>query len=159
MRDLGSIQSPQNAFLLNLGLETLHLRVPRHCENAKKVAEFLQNHEKVAWVEYADLENSKYHELQKKYCPNGTCGVLCFGVKGSREDTVRFMDHLELAAIVTHVADARTCVLHPASHTHRQMSDEQLKEAGVRPDLIRFSVGIENADDIIADLEQALELL
>lgn len=157
MRDLGSIQSPQNAFLLNLGLETLHLRVPRHCENAKKVAEYLSKHEKVAWVEYADLEDSKYHDLQQKYCPNGTCGVLCFGVKGTREDCVRFMDHLQLAAIVTHVADARTCVLHPASHTHRQMSDEQLKEAGVRPDLIRFSVGIENVDDIIADLEQALQ--
>ena len=156
MRDLGSIQSPQNAFLLNLGLETLHLRMPRHCENAQKVAEYLQNHEKVAWVSYAGLPGDKYHELAQKYMPNGTCGVLCFGLKGGREVSVSFMDKLKLAAIVTHVADARTSVLHPASHTHRQMNDEQLKEAGVAPDLIRFSVGIEDAEDIIADLEQAL---
>ena len=156
MRDLGSIQSPQNAFLLNVGLETLHLRVPRHCENAQKVAEYLNAHEKVAWVNYAGLKDNKYHALAEKYMPNGTCGVISFGLKGGREVSVGFMDHLKLAAIVTHVADARTCVLHPASHTHRQMTDEQLREAGVAPDLIRFSVGIENADDIIADLDQAL---
>ena len=157
MRDLGSIQSPQNAFLLNVGLETLHLRVPRHCENALKVAQYLKNHEKVAWVRYAGLEDDPYYELAQKYLPNGTCGVLSFGLKGGRDVSVGFMDKLKLAAIVTHVADARTCVLHPASHTHRQMTDEQLIEAGVQPDLIRFSVGIENAEDIIADLEQALE--
>ena len=156
MRDLGSIQSPQNAFLLNVGLETLHLRMPRHCENALKVAEYLQKQEKVAWVNYAGLKNNKYHALAEKYMPNGTCGVISFGLKGGRDVSVQFMDQLKLAAIVTHVADARTCVLHPASHTHRQMTDEQLKEAGVAPDLIRFSVGIENAEDIIADLEQAL---
>ena len=156
MRDLGSIQSPQNSFLLNVGLETLHLRVPRHCENAMKVAEFLESHEKVAWVNYAGLSNNKYHKLAEKYMPNGTCGVISFGLKGGRDVSVKFMDKLELAAIVTHVADARTCVLHPASHTHRQMTDEQLLEAGVAPDLIRFSVGIENAADIIADLKQAL---
>ena len=157
MRDLGSIQSPHNAFLLNLGLETLHLRMPRHCSNALSVAKYLQNHPKVAWVEYAGLENSPYYELARKYMPNGTCGVVSFGVKGGREEARRFMDHLKLAAIVTHVADARTCVLHPASHTHRQLTDEQLIAAGVRPDLIRFSVGIENVEDIIADIEQALE--
>ncbi len=156
MRDLGSIQSPHNAFLLNIGLETLHLRMPRHCENAEKVARYLQEHEKVAWVNYAGLENNKYYQLAQKYMPNGTCGVISFGLKGGRDVSVGFMDRLQLAAIVTHVADARTCVLHPASHTHRQMTDEQLIEAGVRPDLIRFSVGIENAEDIIADLEQAL---
>ena len=157
MRDLGSIQSPQNAFLLNVGLETLHLRVPRHCENALKVAQYLKNHEKVAWVRYAGLEDDPYYELAQKYLPNGTCGVLSFGLKGGRDVSVGFMDKLKLAAIVTHVADARTCVLHPASHTHRQMNEEELIEAGVQPDLIRFSVGIENAEDIIADLEQALE--
>lgn len=157
MRDLGPIQAPLNAFLLNVGLETLHLRVPRHCENAQKVAEYLENHEKVAWVNYPGLKSSKYHALAEKYMPNGTCGVISFGLKGGRDVSVSFMDKLELAAIVTHVADARTCVLHPASHTHRQMTDEQLKEAGVAPDLIRFSVGIENVADIIADLEQALK--
>ena len=157
MRDLGSIQSPQNAFLLNVGLETLHLRVPRHCENALKVAQYLKNHEKVAWVRYAGLEDDPYYELAQKYLPNGTWGVLSFGLKGGREVSVGFMDKLKLAAIVTHVADARTCVLHPASHTHRQMNEQELIEAGVQPDLIRFSVGIENAEDIIADLEQALE--
>lgn len=157
MRDLGSIQSPQNAFLLNVGLETLHLRVPRHCENALKVAQYLKNHEKVAWVRYAGLEDNPYYELAQKYLPNGTCGVLSFGLKGGRDVSVGFMDKLKLAAIVTHVADARTCVLHPASHTHRQMNEQELIEAGVQPDLIRFSVGIENAEDIIADLEQALE--
>lgn len=156
MRDLGSIPSPMNSFLLNIGLETLHLRVPRHCENALKVATWLENNDKVAWVNYPGLKSSKYYELAQKYMPKGTCGVISFGLKGGREVSVSFMDHLKLAAIVTHVADARTCVLHPASHTHRQMNDEQLKEAGVQPDLIRFSVGIENADDIIADIEQAL---
>jgi len=156
MRDLGSIQSPQNAFLLNVGLETLHLRMPRHCENAKKAAEYLKKHEKVAWVNYAGLSDNKYYKLAEKYMPGGTCGVISFGLKGGRDVSVKFMDSLKLAAIVTHVADARTCVLHPASHTHRQMTDEQLMEAGVAPDLIRFSVGIENAEDIIADLEQAL---
>ena len=138
MRDLGSIQSPQNAFLLNVGLETLHLRVPRHCENALKVAQYLKNHEKVAWVRYAGLEDDPYYELAQKYLPNGTCGVLSFGLKGGRDVSVGFMDKLKLAAIVTHVADARTCVLHPASHTHRQMNEQELIEAGVQPDLIRF---------------------
>ncbi|MEE0919990.1 MAG: PLP-dependent transferase [Lachnospiraceae bacterium] len=156
MRDLGSIPSPLNSFLLNIGLETLHLRVPRHCENALKVATWLENNDKVAWVNYPGLKSSKYYSLAQKYMPNGTCGVISFGLKGGREVSVSFMDNLKLAAIVTHVADARTCVLHPASHTHRQMTDEQLIEAGVQPDLIRFSVGIENADDIIADIEQAL---
>ena len=156
MRDLGSIQAPQNAFLLNVGLETLHLRVPRHCENALKAANYLKNHEKVAWVSYPGLPDDKYHDLAMKYMPNGTCGVMCFGIKGGRQASIDFMDRLKLISIVTHVADARSCVLHPASHTHRQMTDEQLLEAGVQPDLIRFSVGIENADDIIADLEQAL---
>ena len=157
MRDLGSIQSPQNAFLLNLGLETLHLRMPRHCENAQKVAEWLEANPQVAWVNYCGLKSSKYYELTKKYMPNGSCGVIAFGLKGSREEAIKFMDSLKLACIVTHVADARTCVLHPASHTHRQLSDEQLLEAGVAPDLIRLSVGIEDANDIIADLEQAMK--
>ena len=156
MRDLGSTQSPQNAFLLNLGLETLHLRMARHCENAQKVAEFLQDSPQVAWVHYPGLPGDKYHALARKYMPNGTCGVIAFGLKGSRQEAIEFMDRLKLAAIVTHVSDARTCVLHPASHTHRQLSDEQLIEAGVAPDLIRLSVGIENADDIIADLCQAM---
>ncbi len=156
MRDLGSIPSPNNCFLLNLGLETLHLRMKRHCENAQKVAEYLAGHDKVAWVNFAGLPGSQDYELAKKYMPNGTCGVLSFGLKGGRETSISFMDHLKLVAIVTHVADARTCVLHPASHTHRQLSDEQLIEAGVQPDLIRFSVGIENVEDIIEDLDQAL---
>ncbi len=155
MRDLGSIPSPMNSFLLNIGLETLHLRVPRHCENALRVAEWLEENEKVAWVNYPGLKGNKYYELAQKYMPSGTCGVISFGLKGGRDVSVSFMDHLQLATIATHVADARTCVLHPASHTHRQMNDEQLIEAGVQPDLIRFSVGIENADDIIADIEQA----
>jgi O-acetylhomoserine (thiol)-lyase len=157
MRDLGSIPSPQNSFLLNIGLETLHLRVPRHCENAQKVAEYLQSREDVAWVNYPGLENDKYHALAQKYMPNGTCGVISFGLKGGRQAAGEFMDKLKLAAIVTHVADARTCVLHPASHTHRQLSDKQLREAGVDPSLIRLSVGIENVDDIIEDIRQALE--
>ena len=159
MRDLGSIQAPQNAFLLNIGLETLHLRVPRHCENALKVAKYLKGHDKVAWVSYPSLEGDKYYDLAQKYMPNGSCGVIAFGLKGSREDAIKFMDELKLACIVTHVADARTCVLHPASHTHRQLTDEQLIEAGVAPDLIRLSVGIENVDDIIADLEQAMQCI
>ncbi len=159
MRDLGSIQSPQNAFLLNVGLETLHLRMPRHCENALNVATFLENHEKVSWVNYPGLPGNKYYELAQKYMPDGTCGVISFGLKGGRSAAEVMMDKLELAAIVTHVADARTCVLHPASHTHRQMNDEQLKEAGVNPELIRFSVGIESAEDIIADLAHALEAI
>lgn len=158
MRDLGSIQAPENAFLLNLGLETLHLRVPRHCENAQKVAEYLQNNPKVAWVNYSGLKDSPYYELAQKQFDGGrSCGVVTFGLKGGREESIKFMDNLKLACIVTHVADARTCVLHPASHTHRQLSDQQLMEAGVQPDLIRFSVGIEDADDIIADIEQALQ--
>lgn len=156
MRDLGSIQSPQNAFYLNLGLETLSLRVERHCQNALAVAKFLESQEKVAWVHYAGLENDPYHELAQKYMPKGTCGVLSFGLKGGREIAIRFMDQLKVASIVTHVADAKTCLLHPASHTHRQMTDEQLRDAGVDPDLIRLSVGIENVEDLIADLKQAL---
>jgi len=156
MRDLGSIQSPQNAFLLNLGLETLHLRVKRHCENAQAVAEYLEASDKVTWVNYPGLKSNKYYELAQKYLPNGTSGVVSFGVKGGREAATKFMDSLKLGAIVTHVADARTCLLHPASTTHRQMTDEQLIAAGVGPDLIRLSVGIEDIDDIIADLEQAL---
>ncbi|HIT61399.1 MAG TPA: O-acetylhomoserine aminocarboxypropyltransferase/cysteine synthase [Candidatus Fimousia stercorigallinarum] len=157
MRDLGSIQSPQNAFLLNLGLETLHLRMRQHCENARIVAKYLQNHEKVAWVHTPELETDENYALAQKYMPNGTCGVITFGIKGGKEACIRVMDSLKLIAIVTHVADARSCVLHPASHTHRQMNDQELIEAGVQPDLIRFSIGIENAEDIIADLEQALE--
>lgn len=157
MRDLGAQASPQNAFLLNLGLETLALRMERHCSNALKVAKFLENHEKVSWVNYPGLESSPYHALAQKYMPNGTCGVVSFGVKGGREAATRFMDSLKMASIVTHVADLRTCVLHPASTTHRQMTDEQLAEAGVTPDLIRFSVGIENPEDIIEDVAQALE--
>ncbi|MBR3149271.1 MAG: O-acetylhomoserine aminocarboxypropyltransferase/cysteine synthase [Eubacterium sp.] len=157
MRDLGSIQAPQNAFLLNVGLETLHLRMARHCENALKVAEHLKKHPKITWVKCAMLEDDDQHELAKKYMPNGTCGVVSFGIKGGREAATKFMDSLELAAIVTHVADARTCCLHPASTTHRQLSDEQLEECGVAPDLIRFSCGIEAADDIIKDIDQAFE--
>jgi O-acetylhomoserine (thiol)-lyase len=157
MRDLGSIPAPMNSFLLNLGLETLHLRMKQHCANAQKVAEWLEKNPKVNWVNYCGLPSSKYYELGKKYLPNGSCGVIAFGLKGTREDAIAFMDKLDFISIVTHVADARTCVLHPASHTHRQMSDEQLREAGVAPDLIRLSVGIENADDIIADLEQAMK--
>jgi len=156
MRDLGSIQSPQNSFLINLGLETLHLRMSRHCENAQKVAEYLQKHEKVAWVNYSGLKEDKYYKLAQKYLPNGSCGVLTFGLNGGRENSIRFIDSLEVTAIVTHVADARSCVLHPASHTHRQLTDEQLIKAGVKPDLIRFSLGIESVDDIINDVEQAL---
>lgn len=158
MRDLGSIQSPENAFLLNLGLETLHLRMERHCRNAERVAEFLQGRPEVAWISYAGLPGDKYYELGRKYLPGGSCGVIAFGLKGSREEAIRFMDSLKMISIVTHVADARTCVLHPASHTHRQLSDEQLRDAGVSPELIRLSVGIEDADDIISDIRQALEV-
>ena len=156
MRDLGSIQAPMNAFLLNVGLETLPLRMERHCSNALAAAEYLEKHPKVAWVNYPSLKSSPYYELSRKYMPKGTCGVISFGLQGGREAAAAMMDKLRLAAIVTHVADARTCVLHPASHTHRQMNDAQLKEAGVAPDLIRLSVGIEHIDDILADLEQAL---
>ena len=156
MRDFGSIQSPQNAFYLNLGLESLHLRMERHCANALAVAKYLKNHEKVAWVHYAGLEGDEYYDLAQKYMNGNTCGVLAFGIKGGREASIAFMDKLKLASIVTHVADAKTCLLHPASHTHRQMSEEELLAAGVNPDLIRLSVGIENVDDLIADLEQAL---
>ncbi|MBR2415709.1 MAG: O-acetylhomoserine aminocarboxypropyltransferase/cysteine synthase [Bacteroidaceae bacterium] len=158
MRDLGAMMAPQNAFLLNLGLETMHLRMPRHCENAQKVAEFLQAHPKVKWVNFSGLQGDKYHSLAQKYLPNGGCGVMAFAVEGDKEDAIRFMDSLNFISIVTHVADARSCVLHPASHTHRQLSDEQLKESGIDPDLIRLSVGIEDAEDIIADLEQALKV-
>ena len=157
MRDLGSVQSPNEAFLLNVGLESLHLRIQRHCENAKAVAQYLEKHPKITWVNCAMLEGDSQYEIAKKYMPNGTCGVVSFGIKGGREAATKFMDSLQLAAIVTHVADARTCCLHPASTTHRQLTDEQLKECGVSPDLVRFSCGIEAAEDIIADIEQALE--
>lgn len=159
MRDLGSAPSPNNAFLLNLGLETLHLRMERHCSNALKVATYLESNDKISWVNYPDLSSNKYHKLAKKYLPNGSCGVISFGVRGGREAAVKFMDSLKLAAIVVHVADARTGVLHPASTTHRQLSDQQLIAAGITPDLIRMSIGIENVDDIIADIEQALNAL
>jgi len=159
MRDFFSIQAPQNAFYLNLGLETLALRMQRHCANALEVARFLNSHAKVAWVHYPELEGDKYHALAQKYLPNGSCGVLAFAVKGGREASIRFMDKLQLASIVTHVADSKTCLLHPASHTHRQMSDEQLLAAGVSPDLIRLSVGIEDIADILDDLRQALDTL
>lgn len=157
MRDLGSVQSPNEAFLLNVGLESLHLRIQRHCENAKAVAQYLEKHPKITWVNCAMLEGDSQYEIAKKYMPNGTCGVVSFGIKGGRAAATKFMDSLQLAAIVTHVADARTCCLHPASTTHRQLTDEQLKECGVSPDLVRFSCGIEAAEDIIADIEQALE--
>lgn len=156
MRDLGAVQSPMNAFILNLGLESLPLRMERHCYNAQKVAEYLENHEKIEWVNYPGLKSNKYYDLAQKYMPGGTCGVISFGPKGGRAAAGTLMDKLKLAAIVTHVADARTCVLHPASHTHRQMTDEQLVEAGVAPELVRLSVGLEHVDDIIADLDQAL---
>ena len=156
MRDFGAIQSPQNAFYVNLGLETLHLRMERHCSNALAIAKYLKNHEKIAWVHYAGLEDDEYYDLAQKYMPNGTCGVLAFGLKGGRNESIAFMDKLKLASIATHVADSKTCLLHPASHTHRQLTEQQLEEAGVSPDLIRLSVGIEDVDDLIADLEQAL---
>ena len=156
MRDLGSIPAPQNSFLLHLGLQTLHLRMAQHCKNAQKVAEFLSQNDKVAWVHYCGLPGDKAYELGQKYLPNGSCGVIAFGLKGTRETAIKWMDSLEMINIVTHVADARTCVLHPASHTHRQLSDEQLLEAGVAPDLIRLSVGIEDVEDILEDIKQAL---
>lgn len=158
MRDLGSIQSPQNAFLINLGLETLHLRMPRHCENAQKVAEFLENNPKIAWINYSGLKSNQYYELAQRQFDGGrSCGVMSFGIKGGREESIKFMDGLKFIAIVTHVADTRSCVLHPASHTHRQLTDEQLLAAGVQPDLIRLSVGIEDVEDIINDIKQALD--
>lgn len=157
MRDLGSIQSPQNAFLINIGLETLHLRMPRHCANALAVARYLKSREDVAWVSYPGLEGDKYYDLAKKYMPNGTCGVISFGLKGGRQAAAEFMDKLKLCSIETHVADSRTAVLHPASHTHRQLNEEQLKAAGVDPSMIRFSLGLEDVEDIIEDVRQALE--
>ena len=157
MRDLGSVQSPQSAFLLNMGLESLHVRMKRHCENALAVATFLKNDDRIEWVRYPSLEGDKYYDLAQKYMPNGTCGVVSFGVKGGRAAAEKFMAGLKLAAIETHVADARTCCLHPASATHRQMTDAELEAAGVSPDLVRFSCGIENADDLIADISQALD--
>lgn len=156
MRDLGSIPSPQNAFLLNLGLETLHLRVPRHCQNAQRIAEFLEADERVAWVHYCGLKSDQHYALGQKYLPCGSCGVIAFGLKGDRETAVKFMDSLRLINIATHVADSRTCVLHPASHTHRQLSDEQLRAAGIDPTLIRLSVGIEDVDDLLDDIKQSL---
>ena len=159
MRDLGSIQAPMNAFFLNLGLESLAVRMPRHCENAQKVAEFLEGHEKVEWVNYPGLPSNKYYERAKKYMPNGTCGVISFGVKGGRAAAEEFMKHLKVGMIATHVADAHTCVLHPASSTHRQLSDEELKAGGVTPDLIRFSCGLESSKDLIEDLAQALDAI
>jgi O-acetylhomoserine (thiol)-lyase len=157
MRDFGSIQSPQNAFLLNLGLESLHVRMPRHCENALAIAKYLKNHPKISFVTYPGLEGDKYYDLAQKYMPNGTCGVVSFGFKGGRAAAETFMKHLKLAAIETHVADARTCCLHPASATHRQMNDQELVAAGITPDLVRLSCGIEDAEDLIADIEQALD--
>ena len=157
MRDLGSIPAPQNSFLLNLGLQTLHLRMAQHCRNAQRVAEFLSQNDKVAWIHYCGLPGDKNYERGQKYLPNGSCGVIAFGLKGTRETAIRWMDSLQMINIVTHVADARTCVLHPASHTHRQLSDEQLREAGVAPDLIRLSVGIEDVEDILDDIRQALD--
>lgn len=157
MRDFGCIQSPQNAFLLNLGLESLHVRMQRHCENALKIAQFLENDDRVAWVTYCGLEGDKYHKLAEKYLPNGSCGVVSFGVKGGRKAAENFMKHLKIIAIETHVADASSCCLHPASATHRQMNDEELYAAGVSPDLVRLSVGLENADDLINDVKQALD--
>lgn len=157
MRDVGMMMSPMNAFLLNVGLETLHLRMKEHCANAQKVAEFLESNPKIAWVNFPGLKSNKYNELANKYMPNGTCGVISFGIKGGREAAGKFMESVKLAAPVIHVADARTCILHPASTTHRQLSDQQLVECGVTPDLIRMSVGIEHVDDIIADISQALD--
>ena len=157
MRDFGSIQSPQNAFLLNLGIESLHVRMARHCENGLAVAKFVKDHPKIAWVSYPSLEGDKYYPLAQKYLPNGSCGVVSFGMKGGRKAAETFMKGLRLAAIETHVADARTCCLHPASATHRQMNDDELARAGISPDLVRFSCGIEDAEDLIADIDQALE--
>ena len=157
MRDLGATPSPMNSYMLNLGLESLHLRMARHCENAQKVAEYLSNHEKISWVKFAGLPGDKYYERAQKYMPNGTCGVISFGVKGGRAGAERFMAGLRVAMIATHVADAHTCVLHPASTTHRQMNDEELIAAGVGPDMVRMSVGIEHIEDILEDVKNALE--
>lgn len=157
MRDLGSIPAPMNSFILNLGLQTLHLRMAQHCKNAQAVAEFLHDDPRVAWVHYSGLKDDRYHERAMKYMPKGSCGVIAFGLKGDRDTAVKFMDSLQMINIVTHVADARSCVLHPASHTHRQLTDEQLKAAGIAPDLIRLSVGIEDVDDILDDIKQALD--
>ncbi len=157
MRDLGSIPSPQNAFLLNLGLETLHLRMARHCQNAQRIAEFLEASDRVAWVHYCGLKSDPHYALGQKYLPGGSCGVIAFGLKGDRETAVKFMDSLRLINIATHVADSRTCVLHPASHTHRQLSDEQLRASGIDPTLIRLSVGIEDVEDLLDDIKQSLE--
>ena len=157
MRDLGSIPAPMNSFILNLGLQTLHLRMAQHCKNAQAVAEFLHDDPRVAWVHYAGLKDDRYHERAMRYMPKGSCGVIAFGLKGDRDTAVKFMDSLQMINIVTHVADARSCVLHPASHTHRQLTDEQLKAAGIAPDLIRLSVGIEDVDDILDDIKQALD--
>ncbi len=159
MRDLGAIPAPMNCYLLNIGLQTLHLRMRQHCHNAQRVAEFLHGDPRVAWVNYPGLEDNPYHKLAEKYLPQGSCGVIAFGLKGDRDTAVKFMDSLRMVSIVTHVADARTCVLHPASHTHRQLSDEQLREAGIAPDLIRLSVGIEDVEDILDDIRQALDRL
>ena len=159
MRDFGAIQAPQNAFLLNLGLESLHVRMARHCENGLAVAKFLKSDDRISWVTYPSLEGDKYYDLAQKYMPNGTCGVVSFGVKGGREMAEKFMGNLKIAAIETHVADARTCCLHPASATHRQMNEEELVAAGISGDLVRLSCGIENADDLIADIKQALDAL
>ena len=156
MRDFGCIQSPQNAYYIQLGLESLAVRMPRVCQNAQKIAEFLESDDRIAWIKYPGLKGDKYYELGQKYCPKGTCGVMCFGIKGGREQSIKFMDSLELVTIATHVADCKTMLLHPASHTHRQLSDEQLKEAGIPADLIRFSVGLEDPDDIIEDIKKAL---
>ena len=156
MRDLGSIPAPQNSFLLNLGLQTLHLRVAQHCKNAQRVAEFLHDNPKVAWVHYSGLPDDPNYAKAQKYLPNGSCGVIAFGLKGDRETAIKWMDSLQMINIATHVADSRSCVLHPASHTHRQLSDEQLREAGIAPDLIRLSVGIEDVEDILDDIKQAL---
>jgi len=157
MRDLGSIPAPMNSFILNLGLQSLHLRMRQHCSNAQKVAEYLHDDPRVAWVHYAGLRDDRYHAIAEKYMPQGTCGVMAFGLKGDREVAVKFMDSLEMINIETHVADTRTCVLHPASHTHRQLTDEQLRQAGIAPDLIRLSVGIEDVEDILDDIRQALD--
>jgi O-acetylhomoserine (thiol)-lyase len=156
MRDLGSIPAPQNSFLLNLGLQTLHLRMAQHCKNAQRVAEFLHDNPKVAWVHYSGLPDDPNYAKAQKYLPNGSCGVIAFGLKGDRETAIKWMDSLQMINIATHVADSRSCVLHPASHTHRQLSDEQLREAGIAPDLIRLSVGIEDVEDILDDIKQAL---
>lgn len=156
MRDLGSIPSPHNSYLLNLGLESLHLRMAQHCRNAQQIAEFLEQQEQVAWIHYCGLKNDAHYSLGQKYLPNGSCGVIAFGLKGDRDTAIRFMDSLRLINIATHVADSRTCVLHPASHTHRQLTDEQLRASGIDPTLIRLSVGIEDVTDLLADIQQAL---